>query len=122
MNKLTKLALGTLIPIGSLFILVATFTARGSETVLVEVALSALLKYFAILTIFTSLLLIIAKAVKSASVAETIPLTIPAVISLLVLSPHWSLGIYLSAVAIGHFTHAALAKKAASPPAPPVEQ
>ncbi|MDG2124084.1 MAG: hypothetical protein P8J87_10325 [Verrucomicrobiales bacterium] len=122
MNKLTKIVLGVLIPLGTLFVLVATFTARGSETVLVELALSSLLKYFAILTIVTSALLIVAKAVKTGSIAETLPLTIPAVISLLILSPHWSLGIYLSALAIGHFTHASIISRSANtPPAAPTE-
>jgi len=117
MNKLTRVALGVLIPVGTLFVLVSIFTARGDETLLVELALSSLLKYFAILTVLVSVLLLIARAAKSASVAETLPLTIPAVLGLLILSPHWSLGIYLCALAIGHFVYEAI--KAKNPPPPP---
>lgn len=111
MNKLTRILLGILIPLGTIFILVATFTARGPEAVLTELALSALLKYFALILTVTSTLLLLGKAAKTGSLSESLPLTLPAVIGLLILTPHWSLGIFISVVAAGHFTHLILSQK-----------
>jgi hypothetical protein len=110
-----KIILGVLIVIGSFLVLVGTFEPRGPETIRVDLALGSLLKYVAILITLTSGLLIVCKAVQTGSIAETLPLTIPAVIGLLILSPNWSLGIYLSVLALGHFTRTIFQSNAAPP-------
>lgn len=115
MHFVTKILLCALGVIGSLFILVTIFDGRQDELMLVEVALSSLLKYLAVLITLTSAFLILGQAVKTKSVGETLPLTVPAIIGLLILSPHWSLGIYLSVLAAGHFTRIILAAKSAPP-------
>jgi hypothetical protein len=94
MNIAIKVILGVLIVIGTLLIVIATFEPRSPEVVRISILFDALLKYLAILITATSALLLIGKGLNSASIAEMLPLTVPAVIGLLILSPHWSLGIY----------------------------
>lgn len=106
MNSVTKTLLGILAVIGSLFIVVGTLGGRQSEVVLIEIALGSVLKYLAILITVTSVILLLGTALKTKSVGETLPLTIPAAFGLLILAPHWSLGIYLSVLSIAYFASA----------------
>lgn len=112
-----KVVLGILIVFGSLLVLLVIIGSRQPEAVLVELAIPILQKYLGLILAITSGLLLLGKAVQSGSISATLPLTIPATVGLLILSPHWALGIYLCVLAIGHFTRVILQEK--GPAAPP---
>ena len=113
MNIAIRVILGVLIAIGSLLILIAVYEPRTPDG-RIALYLDALANYLAILITITSALLLVFKGLQSANIGEMLPLTVPAAVGLLILKPHWSLGIYLSVLALGHFTQKTLAAKAAS--------
>jgi hypothetical protein len=102
MSLFAKAFLAVVLILGTVLIVSGSMGLRPDEWMRVELAASRVVMFCGLVIAVASAIFLIGKALSTGSLEATLPLTVPATVGLFLVSPHWSLGVFLCVVAFGY--------------------